>query len=273
MCVLCGKKVFPSRTITILNGAMWQGGALKPTFDGKFFAHLSCVIWIPEAHVVNTSTMSPVEIRHIPKERLKLKCQICKQKDAPFDAPVQCYESSCSRNFHVGCARASGEGYYIAISENAEPQAFCPRHVPEEFKKLQPKRKRNRSSSSRIRSGTSSQDSASKKVAIELNPEIMEFERKLKEVEDDRKKEQKKLDLILEQRNRKWAEQRSQEQQRLLLASSYKYLASQKPLVGAANPYPVGGISGALPPTQQNLTGMVATGSMYPNNAGNLFCL
>ncbi|EKX46520.1 hypothetical protein GUITHDRAFT_60149, partial [Guillardia theta CCMP2712] len=85
-----------------------DGGALKPTFDGKFFAHLSCVIWIPEAHVVNTSTMSPVEIRHIPKERLKLKCQICKQKDAPFDAPVQCYESSCSRNFHVGCARASG---------------------------------------------------------------------------------------------------------------------------------------------------------------------
>ena len=26
----------------------------------RFYAHLSCVIWIPEAHVVDTATMGPV---------------------------------------------------------------------------------------------------------------------------------------------------------------------------------------------------------------------
>ena len=37
-----------------------RGGPLKKTADGRFYAHLSCVIWIPEAHVVDTATMGPV---------------------------------------------------------------------------------------------------------------------------------------------------------------------------------------------------------------------
>jgi hypothetical protein len=53
MCALCGKR----------------GGALKKTVDGRLHAHLACVIWIPEAHVVETTTMGPVEIRHVPVSR------------------------------------------------------------------------------------------------------------------------------------------------------------------------------------------------------------
>eukprot|EP00961_Rhodomonas_salina_P220171 2976776-Rhodomonas_salina.1 len=74
--------------------------------------------------------MAPVEIRHIPWQRQKLKCFVCKVytgllyrptrplrhlrcvlrgtdgrtgatcyqvKEAPFDAPVQCYDSNCVR--------------------------------------------------------------------------------------------------------------------------------------------------------------------------------
>ena len=80
-CVLCGKR----------------GGALKPTVDKRYHAHLACVIWIPEAHVVDTPTMGPVEIRHIPVSRQRLRCSLCKTKETPLDAPVQCYEPTCAR--------------------------------------------------------------------------------------------------------------------------------------------------------------------------------
>ena len=56
---------------------------------GGLFAHLACVIWIPEAHVVDTSAMGPVEIRHVPISRQRLKCSICKEKHSAMDAPVQ----------------------------------------------------------------------------------------------------------------------------------------------------------------------------------------
>lgn len=125
-CALCGKR----------------GGALKRTVDSRFHAHLACVIWIPEAHVVDTATMQPVEIRHVPISRQKLKCSLCKNKDAPMDAPVQCYEPSCARSFHVGCARESTENFYIAINAAGEAVAMCPRHVPEEFKR--PKEAKNK---------------------------------------------------------------------------------------------------------------------------------
>ena len=108
MCALCGKK----------------GGALKQTVDSRFYAHLACVIWIPEAHVTDTNTMGPVEIRHVPLNRQRLKCSLCKCKDVPMDAPVQCYEPSCARSFHIMCARASNEQFYIAINDTSEPVAM-----------------------------------------------------------------------------------------------------------------------------------------------------
>jgi hypothetical protein len=113
LCALCGK----------------TGGALKVTACGKHFAHLACVIWIPEAHVVNTTDMKPVEIRHIPWQRQKLRCNICKSKDAPCDAPVQCYDPTCAKSFHVGCARESGEKYLIVISDDASPLACAPANL------------------------------------------------------------------------------------------------------------------------------------------------
>ena len=125
-CSLCGKR----------------GGALKRTVDSRFYAHLSCVIWIPEAHVVDTVTMSPVEIRHVPISRQRLKCSLCKTKDTAMDAPVQCYEPTCARSFHVGCARASDEQFYIAINDACEPVALCPRHCPEEHKRPKEPKKR-----------------------------------------------------------------------------------------------------------------------------------
>ena len=49
-------------------------------------------------------------------------------------------------SFHVGCARASDEQFFISINDASEPVAFCPKHVPEEHKKpKEPKKKGRRS--------------------------------------------------------------------------------------------------------------------------------
>ncbi|KAJ1470675.1 PHD-zinc-finger like domain-containing protein [Baffinella frigidus] len=161
------------------------GGALKVTACGKYHAHLACVIWIPEAHVVNTTDMRPVEIRHIPWQRQKLRCSICKNKDAPCDAPVQCYDPTCAKSFHIGCARASGEDYYIAISESAEPLAFCPKHVPEHHQTPKEKKKKGRPP----RAGPA--PAKLERRVIEDDPAL---ERLLVDVEDKRVETQAKLD-------------------------------------------------------------------------------
>jgi len=180
MCALCGKR----------------GGALKPTVDSRFHAHLACVIWIPEAHVVDTVTMQPVEIRHVPISRQRLRCSLCKNKDGPMDAPVQCYEPSCARSFHIGCARESSENFYIAINDACEPVAMCPRHVPEEFKKMKDPKKK----------GRFAQDTpAFKTISLRdvlSDPILVGLEEKIKAIEDQKRAETQALSDKMAQRMR-----------------------------------------------------------------------
>ena len=49
-------------------------------------------------------------------------------------------------SFHVGCARASDEQFFISINDASEPVAFCPKHVPEEHKKPKEPKKKGRQS-------------------------------------------------------------------------------------------------------------------------------
>ena len=76
------------------------GGPLKPTTDGRFI-HLSCMTWIPETKAMNTETMEPISVGNIPKERYKLRCQICR---VHYGACVQCV-GACYASFHPMCAR------------------------------------------------------------------------------------------------------------------------------------------------------------------------
>ncbi len=52
--------------------------------------------------------------------------------------------STCPAHQRRVGLRSSGEDYFVAISENAEPLAYCPRHVPEEYRKPKEKRKKGR---------------------------------------------------------------------------------------------------------------------------------
>ena len=90
----------------------YVGGPLKPTTDGRFI-HLSCMMWISESVVTNPDLMEPVCVKHIPKMRYKLKCQICK---IPYGACVQCCEKKCFASFHPLCARNHPK-YSLAVEE------------------------------------------------------------------------------------------------------------------------------------------------------------
>lgn len=196
-CSLCGKR----------------GGALKRTVDSRFYAHLACVIWIPEAHVVDTSTMSPVEIRHVPISRQRLKCSLCKTKDTTMDAPVQCYEPTCARSFHVGCARASDEHFYIAINDNCEPVAFCPRHCPEEHKR--PKEPKKRGGGREKAAGPEIKTISLKEVLSD--PVLVDLEEKIKAAEANKRQMTGLLNDQMAQRMRNIEERRQKMRDRHLV--------------------------------------------------------
>lgn len=107
-----------------------RGGAIKPTTDGRW-AHIVCVIVIPEASFENAIRRGPVVINKIPPARLRLKCVFChdwmKRSLHSTHACIQCSAGKCSMAFHVTCAigagmpfETSGWPYLIYVT--------CPRH-------------------------------------------------------------------------------------------------------------------------------------------------
>uniref|UniRef100_A0A6P8NUJ1 [histone H3]-trimethyl-L-lysine(9) demethylase n=1 Tax=Geotrypetes seraphini TaxID=260995 RepID=A0A6P8NUJ1_GEOSA len=85
-----------------------RGGALKETTDQRW-AHVMCAIAVPEVQFVNVMERTPISIRKIPLERLKLKCIFCRQRfENTSGACVQCSFGRCPTSFHVTCAHAAG---------------------------------------------------------------------------------------------------------------------------------------------------------------------
>jgi len=205
-CQLCGKR----------------GGALKKTVDTRFYAHLACVIWIPEAHVVDTATMSPVEIRHVPISRQRLKCSLCKTKDTSMDAPVQCYEPTCARSFHVGCARSSDENFYIAINDKCEPVALCPRHCPEEHRRPKEPKQRGRQKAA----GPEIKKISLKEVLSD--PRLVDLEEKIKAAEEAKREANNILNDKMAERMRNVEERRVKARERQMLYHQRRTQESQE---------------------------------------------
>ena len=248
-CQLCGKR----------------GGALKKTVDTRFYAHLACVIWIPEAHVVDTATMSPVEIRHVPISRQRLKCSLCKTKDTSMDAPVQCYEPTCARSFHVGCARASDENFYIAINDKCEPVAFCPRHCPEEHKRPKEPKQRGRQKVT----GPEIKKISLKEVLSD--PRLVELEEKIKAAEEAKRQAGNVLNDKMAERMRNVEERRVKARERQLVYHQHRTQENQERAIDmrAAN------VRSANVAAQQGLEpgagvwrGVAGQGGLEPPGAG-----
>ena len=126
---------------------------------------------------------------------------------------MQCYEPTCARSFHVGCARASDEQFYIAINDNCEPVAMCPRHVPEEFKRPKvPKGRKGRGKD---------QAEPIKKISLRevlTDPILVGLENKVKEIEDAKRNESQILGEKMMQRMRDNDARRLRQRERLQAA-------------------------------------------------------
>lgn len=79
--------------------------ALKPT-AGNNWIHVTCAIWTPEIKFGDAKQLEPVEgLGLIPAEKYQANCKLCKTS---MGACVQCHNTTCNAQFHVGCAYQAG---------------------------------------------------------------------------------------------------------------------------------------------------------------------
>ncbi|XP_072524635.1 lysine-specific demethylase 4A isoform X3 [Salminus brasiliensis] len=85
-----------------------RGGALQRTSNDKW-VHVLCAVAVLEARFVNIADRRPVDLRGIPLQRFKLKCQYCRKRiKKASGCCVQCSYGRCSSSFHATCAQAAG---------------------------------------------------------------------------------------------------------------------------------------------------------------------
>lgn len=108
-------------------------GAFKQ-LDNGLWSHVVCALWIHELYFANPVYMEPIEgIDHIPRNRWKLMCYICRQK---VGACMQCANRSCFQAYHVTCAKRAGlymimeKGVQGALASKALLKSYCDRHAP-----------------------------------------------------------------------------------------------------------------------------------------------
>ncbi|CAH0716223.1 unnamed protein product, partial [Brenthis ino] len=107
------------------------GGAMKCTPSGHKWAHVSCVLWIPEVSIGCAEKMEPItKITSIPASRWSLVCVLCRERKG---ACIQCSVKTCKTAYHVTCAFKHGlEMRAIIEDENADDgvklRSYCQKH-------------------------------------------------------------------------------------------------------------------------------------------------
>jgi hypothetical protein len=98
--------------------AFLVGGAMKCDQDMLKWAHVSCVLWVPEARFGNPDLLEPItdlqkvpvswqtylsiEITKLQKARMALRCNVCEKSNV--GACIQC-SAKCHAAYHVTCAQ------------------------------------------------------------------------------------------------------------------------------------------------------------------------
>lgn len=104
---------------------------MKCTPSGHKWAHVSCVLWIPEVSIGCPEKMEPItKISSIPPSRWSLVCVLCRQRKG---ACIQCSVKTCKTAYHVTCAFKHGlEMRAIIEDEHADDgvklRSYCERH-------------------------------------------------------------------------------------------------------------------------------------------------
>lgn len=126
LCRPCGDGVRPSCVL-----CPNHGGAMKCTPSGHKWAHVSCVLWIPEVSIGCAEIMEPItKISSIPASRWSLVCVLCRNRKG---ACIQCSVKTCKTAYHVTCAFKHGlEMRAIIEDENADDgvklRSYCQKH-------------------------------------------------------------------------------------------------------------------------------------------------
>ncbi|XP_047040403.1 PHD finger protein rhinoceros-like [Helicoverpa zea] len=126
LCRPCGDGVRPSCVL-----CPNHGGAMKCTPSGHKWAHVSCVLWIPEVSIGCAEIMEPItKISSIPPSRWSLVCVLCRNRKG---ACIQCSVKTCKTAYHVTCAFKHGlEMRAIIEDENADDgvklRSYCQKH-------------------------------------------------------------------------------------------------------------------------------------------------
>ncbi|CAH2034986.1 unnamed protein product, partial [Iphiclides podalirius] len=126
LCRPCGAGVRPTCAL-----CPNLGGAMKCTPNGHKWAHVSCVLWIPEVSIGCAEKMEPItKISSIPPSRWSLVCVLCRERKG---ACIQCSVKTCKTAYHVTCAFKHGlEMRAIIEDENADDgvklRSYCQKH-------------------------------------------------------------------------------------------------------------------------------------------------
>ncbi|XP_060809407.1 PHD finger protein rhinoceros [Amyelois transitella] len=126
LCRPCGDGVRPTCVL-----CPNLGGAMKCTPSGHKWAHVSCVLWIPEVSIGCAERMEPItKISAIPASRWSLLCVLCRERKG---ACIQCSVKTCKTAYHVTCAFKHGlEMRAIIEDENADDgvklRSYCQKH-------------------------------------------------------------------------------------------------------------------------------------------------
>ncbi|EGG14670.1 PHD zinc finger-containing protein [Cavenderia fasciculata] len=168
-CVLCKK----------------SNGALKQTVDGEW-SHLVCILNMPEINriaVLGTGKdrVGPAGLfSHIPKQRFKLLCYVCRKKGG---ACIQCRQRSCAVAFHAYCIKKKQKS---KILENPTPHIiYCKKHFSKNHKSKDPPE------TIKDISEDSSDDEKEEEEEVE---EVEEEEEEEEEVEEEEEEEEEEVE-------------------------------------------------------------------------------
>lgn len=133
-CAPCARGLTMEHTRCAL--CKFDGGALKPTKDGKQWAHVACVNWVPGPTFDDDDTLNAVEgLDAVDHQRYSLLCVSCKARGG---ACIQCDVRTCSVAFHPLCMLSDSRLSHALVSQPGNQwtwQALCPKHTTEATRK------------------------------------------------------------------------------------------------------------------------------------------
>lgn len=106
-------------------------GAFKRTDTGGW-AHVVCALYIPEVNFACTTTMEPILLKNVPRDRFTKVCSIChKEGRESKGACMTCNAPRCAKVFHATCAQSAG---LLCAERGAESETlkycgYCKEHL------------------------------------------------------------------------------------------------------------------------------------------------